>query len=115
MDLAAPNPERDFGIIRDELEARDPRLLEKTTLVVANKIDLPADAENHPRVPPGAEAHRAWMVVPIRRDGSGLDDLREVVAAHAPRRRRAGRAPTEPAGVVVHRFDPAGAGFAVES
>src|SRR6187551_762838 len=40
VDLSAPNPERDFGIIRDELEARDPRLLEKTTLVVANKLDV---------------------------------------------------------------------------
>ena len=29
VDIAAANPERDFEIIRDELEARDPRLLEQ--------------------------------------------------------------------------------------
>src|ERR687896_128131 len=43
VDMSSADPERDFGIIRDELEARDPRLLEKTTLVAANKMDLGPD------------------------------------------------------------------------
>ena len=43
VDMSAPDPERDFEVIRDELEARDPRLLEKTTLVAANKIDRDPD------------------------------------------------------------------------
>ena len=54
VDMSSADPERDFGIIRDELEARDPRLLEKTTLVAANKMDLgpdPAVVAGVPRRP----------------------------------------------------------------
>src|SRR5215212_5869347 len=41
VDVAAADPERDYEVIREELEAHDAALLEKLTLVVANKIDLP--------------------------------------------------------------------------
>ena len=46
VDLAAAEPEKDYQVIRDELEAHDPSLLDKVTLVVGNKIDLPAGKEN---------------------------------------------------------------------
>ena len=62
VDMSAADPERDFQVIREELEARDPRLLEKTTLVAANKMDRepdPAllDAFRRARA---ARASRSW-------------------------------------------------------
>ena len=69
VDMSAADPERDFQVIRDELEARDPRLLEKTTLVVANKLDREPD----PSCPDGLPAARArrrpgrWCPSPPRR------------------------------------------------
>ena len=41
-------PEWDFEVIRDELRAHDPALLEKPTLVAFNKMDLPSAAEAWP-------------------------------------------------------------------
>src|SRR4029450_6611836 len=44
VDGASQDPEWDHSVIRDELLAHDPALLEKPMLVVFNKIDLPAAA-----------------------------------------------------------------------
>ena len=46
VDVAARDPEADYGIIREELRLHDPTLLEKPMLVVANKIDLPEAADH---------------------------------------------------------------------
>ena len=113
VDLAAPNPERDYATIREELEARDPRLLEKTTLVVANKIDL---AETKGRLTPFRRARRAEGIETVgvsARDGVGLDALLDALAKLLPDAETLA-SPGEPAGVVVHRFDSMGDGFAVE-
>jgi GTP-binding protein len=112
VDLAAANPERDYATIREELEARDPRLLEKTTLVVANKIDV-ADARDRL-----ADFRRARLAEDIEtvgvsaRDAIGLDELLAALARLLPDAETLA-SPGEPAGVVVHRFDSMGDGFAV--
>ena len=112
VDMSAPDPERDFGIIRDELEARDPRLLAKTTLVAANKLDRDPD----PGVLKAFQAARArdgLTVVPISAaQGSGLAELRASLARLLPRDEDLGL-PGEAAGVVVHRFDVAETGFRI--
>lgn len=112
VDVAAPDPERDFEIIREELEARDPRLLEKTQLVAANKIDLassPAVLERFRR----ARAEDGLPVVLVSaRGGDGLAELRAGLARLLPDAEALGR-PAEPAGVVVHRYEPAETGFIV--
>src|SRR5215213_6524254 len=41
VDGSGRDPEWDFRVIRDELEAHDPALLEKPTLIAFNKLDLP--------------------------------------------------------------------------
>jgi GTP-binding protein len=113
VDVAAANPERDYATIREELEARDPRLLEKTTLVVANKIDLD-DAKG--RLPAFRRARRAEGIETVgvsARDGIGLDALLDSLAKLLPDAETLA-SPGEPAGVVVHRFDSMGDGFAVE-
>ncbi|MEA2623859.1 MAG: GTPase [Chloroflexota bacterium] len=113
VDLAAPNPERDFQIIREELEARDPGLLQKTTLVVANKLDLPAAAAN---LKPFQRARKkqGLEVVPISaRETEGFDQLLDALARLLPDQATLA-SPGEPVGVVIHRVESAGTGFAVE-
>ena len=48
VDGSDRDPEWNHGVIRDELAAHDPALLDKPMLVVFNKIDLPAAIEAWP-------------------------------------------------------------------
>jgi GTP-binding protein len=102
VDLSAADPDRDFGIIRDELEARDPRLLEKTTLVVANKLDVPG-APDRLRAFRAARKRQGLEVVGISAaEGEGIGELLSALARSLPDAQELAR-PGEPAGVVVHR------------
>ncbi len=112
VDLATTDPERDYGIIREELEARDPALLAKTTLVVANKLDLAAAADRLPVFRRARRAEGLEVEGVSARDGTGMSGLLAALARLLPDA-AALSAPGEPAGVVVHRFDSAGAGFTV--
>jgi GTP-binding protein len=112
VDMAEADPERDYEVIRDELEARDPKLLDKTTLVVANKMDLEPDramlrAFNERR------AHEGLEVVQVSAaQGVGLRELRSALARLLPTDEELG-GPGEATGVVVHRYDPAAEGFII--
>jgi GTPase len=113
VDMSAPDPERDYQVIREELAARDPRLLDKTTLVAANKMDLEPDPELL-RAFNEARLREGLGVVQISAaDGGGLRELRSALARLLPDDDEL-RSPGEPAGVVVHRFDASQTGFAVE-
>ena len=113
VDMSAADPERDYQIIREELEARDPRLLEKTTLVAANKMDLDPD----PAIVAAFDEARAddgLVVVAISAaEREGLTELRAALARLLPDEETL-RSPGEPAGVVVHRFDPTESGYAID-
>jgi GTP-binding protein len=113
VDMGAPNPERDFGIIRDELIARDPRLVEKTTLVVANKLDLPGAVE---ALPAFREARAADGLEVVGISAAERDGIGELIAALARLLPDAGTlaSPGEPAGVVVHRVEAVDTSFSVE-
>ena len=113
VDGSARDAGWDHDVIREELLAHDPALLEKPILVVFNKLDQPAAVEGLACVPCRSRGGRR---------GHGRD-LRNG-------RHRAGRAPIadrrpvpdagelgvspEPTGVVVHRIDPADDRFLVE-
>ena len=114
VDVSAPDPERDFAVIREELRARDPRLLEKTQLVVANKIDLlaPAPAAAGDRFALAREAEGLEVVRVSASRGDGLAEVRASLARLLPDAAALGR-PAEPAGVVVHRFEPDETAFSV--
>jgi GTP-binding protein len=112
VDGAARDPERDFEVIRDELAAHDPALLEKPTIVAFNKLDLPA-------------ARAAWLDFRARREaddlptvaiaaatGEGIAGFRHLVAELLPVAEELAL-PREPAGVVVHRIEPESDAFAV--
>src|SRR5437762_1782183 len=45
VDGASRDPEWDYGVIRDELAAHDPALLEKPLIVAFNKLDVPLARE----------------------------------------------------------------------
>jgi GTP-binding protein len=112
VDMSASDPERDFQIIRDELEARDPGLLGKATLVAANKMDRQPDPAVV-RAFQAARTREGLAVLPISAVlGTGLDELRAALARLLPAVTELGL-PGEAVGVVVHRYDPAETGFRI--
>ena len=106
IDGSSRDPEWDHGVIRDELEAHDPALLEKPMLVAFNKVDLPSAAEAWPAFR-AARVRAGLPVVAISAaTGEGLDDFRGALAELLPAADELG-VPPEAAGVVVHRLDAA--------
>jgi GTP-binding protein len=113
VDIAAADPERDYQIIRDELEEYEPQLLEKLTLVVANKMDLPEARENLTAFE-RARAHDGVPVMPISADkGTGIAELVAALADLLPDADELAR-PAESVGVVVHRFESGPEVFSVQ-
>ena len=113
VDGASRDPEWDHSIIRDELRAHDPALLEKPILVVFNKLDLAAAEAAWPSFRAAREAEGLAVLGMSAATGGGLDRLRAAVAALLPAAAELA-APPEPAGVVVHRIETMGDRFVVE-
>jgi GTPase len=113
VDGAAGNPEGDHSIIRDELRAHDPALLEKPIVVAFNKLDLPAAAGAWPAFQAAREGEGLAVVGLSAETGEGLDRLRDAISALLPDAAELA-APPEPAGVVVHRIEAMGDRFVVE-
>ncbi len=113
VDLSAADPERDFGIIRDELEARDPRLLDKTTLVVANKLDVAGVTDRLPAFRAARRRQGLEVVGVSAAEGVGIPDLIAALARLLPDADDLAQ-PGEPAGVVVHRPEGDRGAFSVE-
>lgn len=113
VDVAAEDPERDYGVIRGELEEHDPELVGKVTLVIANKLDLPAARDNLKRFT-SARAREGLEVVAVSAEhGEGIPLLIGALARLLPDADTLAR-PGEPAGVVVHRFESAPDMFTVQ-
>ena len=113
VDGSGRDPEWDHGVIRDELEAHDPKLLEKPILVVFNKFDLPAARETWPAFHKARDRAGQDAITVSAATGEGVPALRERLAAMLPSADELG-APPEPAGVVVHRIEAMGDGFVVD-
>jgi GTPase len=114
VDGASRDPGWDYDVIRDELRAHDPALLEKPTLVAFNKLDLPAAAEAWPAFRSARRRDGIPVVGVAAATGEGIAGLRAALAELLPTIEELGEAP-EPAGVVVHRIDAMGDGFLVEA
>jgi GTP-binding protein len=113
VDGASRDPEWDHEVIREELRAHDPALLEKPMLVAFNKLDLAAAAEAWPAFR-NARAKQGLRVAGVSAaTGDGLDGLRAAIAELLPSAEELAAEP-EPAGVVVHRLEGMGDQFAVE-
>lgn len=112
VDAAARDPVADLETVREELAAHDAALLDKPTLIVANKTDL-SEADD------GVAALRRWAgtaglpeVAVSGLTGAGIGEFRRAIAGLLPGPEELAT-PPEPAGVVVHRFDSLDRGFAV--
>jgi len=112
VDGASRDPEWDYGVIRDELAAHDPTLLEKPLLVAFNKLDLAAAGEAWPAFRRARDRDGTTVVAVSAEAGAGLEDLRMHLAALLPSIEELAE-PPEPAGVVVHRLDTMRDTFAV--
>ena len=112
VDGSARDPGWDHDVIRDELAAHDPALLDKPILVAFNKIDLPAAVDAWPRFRAAREAADQSVVAVSAASGEGLEALRVALSAMLPSAEEL-EAPPEPAGVVVHRIEAMGDGFVV--
>jgi len=113
VDGSGRDPGWDFDVIREELRAHDPALLDKPMLVAFNKMDRPAAAEAWPAFQRARKADGLAVEAISASTGDGLDSFRARLAALLPD--LAGLAePPEPTGVVVHRISAMGDGFLVE-
>jgi GTPase len=112
VDGAARDALWDHEVIREELAAHDPALLAKPQLTVFNKLDLPAAMETWPAFDAAMRAAGIDAVAISADTGAGLDALRVAVGRLLPGAEELG-VPPEAAGVVVHRIEAAGDGFAI--
>ncbi|MFM2106537.1 MAG: hypothetical protein RL338_1569 [Chloroflexota bacterium] len=113
VDGSSRDPEWDHAVIRDELAAHDPALLEKPLVVAFNKLDLPAAAAAWPDFRAAREREHRQVVAISADRGDGLAALRRLVADALPSADEFEASP-EPSGVVVHRLETIGDGFVVE-
>ena len=113
VDGASRDPEWDYDIIREELRAHDPALLEKPMLVAFNKVDLPAAVVAWPAFKRARKREGIDAVAISAGLGDGLAGFRTRIAAILPDAAELAQ-PPEPAGVVVHRIEEMGDGFSVE-
>jgi GTP-binding protein len=113
VDGSDPDPEWDYAIIRDELEAHDPTLLAKPMLIAFNKLDLPAATAGWPAFRAARERLGLDVVGISAADGVGLDQLRARLGGLLPSAEELAE-PPEPAGEVVHRLEAAGDAFSLE-
>jgi GTP-binding protein len=112
VDLAAANPERDYQVIRDELDAHDPNLLGKLTLVIGNKLDLPEAQANEKAFAKARRKEKVEFVAISAADAIGVDRLVETLGRLLPDAEGLAQ-PGESQGVVVHRFEAAPEIFSV--
>jgi GTP-binding protein len=113
VDGAGRDPEWDYDVIREELRAHDPLLLEKPMLVAFNKVDLPAAADAWPAFRQARAAEGVETIAISAALGEGLPGFRERIGEMLPDAAEM-EAPPEPSGVVVHRIEAMGDGFSVE-
>ena len=107
------DPEWDYQVIRDELEAHDPELLNKPILIVFNKMDQPTAAAAWPGFEAARRKDGLQCIAIAAATGQGLDELRAQLATELPPADQLD-APPGAAGVVVHRIESLGDGFVVE-
>ena len=113
IDGSSRDPEWDYDVIREELRAHDPALLEKPMLVAFNKVDLPLAAEGWAAFRRARKAQAIDAVAISAVQGDGLADFQARIARILPDAAELAE-PPEPSGVVVHRIEAMGDGFSVE-
>ena len=112
VDGAARDPEWDWRVIRDELGAHDPGLLEKPTLAVFNKLDLEAAREAWPAFRDARRREGVKAAAVAAATGEDVDRFIRALGELLPDAATLDAAP-EPSGIVVHRILPEDDGVTV--
>ena len=113
IDGSSRDPEWDYDVIREELRAHDPALLEKPILVAFNKLDLPAAAESWPGFRKARKGEGIDAIAISAVQGDGLTEFQAWISEILPDASELAE-PPEPSGVVIHRIEAMGDGFSVE-
>ena len=113
VDGSSRDPEWDHEVIREELRAHDPALLEKPMLVAFNKIDVPAAREAWPAFKRAREKEGLTVLAISAAAGEGLDEVRAHLGDMLPDAAELA-GPPEATGVVIHRIEAMTDGFIVE-
>ncbi len=113
VDGSSRDPEWDHEVIREELRAHDPALLEKPMLVAFNKIDVPAAREAWPSFKRAREKEGLTVLALSAAAGEGLDEVRAHLGDMLPDAAELA-GPPEATGVVIHRIEAMTDGFVVE-
>jgi GTP-binding protein len=113
IDGSSRDPEWDYEVIRGELRAHDPALLDKPLLVCFNKLDLPAARAAWPAFRAAREVEQVPAEAISATGGEGLDTFRSRIAAMLPSASELA-GPPEPSGVVIHRIEAMDDGFSVD-
>jgi GTP-binding protein len=113
VDGSSRDPEWDHEVIREELRAHDPALLEKPMLVAFNKIDVPAAREAWPAFKRAREKEGLTVLALSAAAGEGLDEVRAHLGDMLPDAAELA-GPPEATGVVIHRIEAMTDGFVVE-
>ncbi|MEO7664560.1 MAG: GTPase ObgE [Candidatus Limnocylindrales bacterium] len=113
VDGSARDPEWDYEVIRSELAAHDPELLEKPMLIVVNKLDLPSAIDAWPSFRERRAAEGLAVTAIAAATGQGVDELRGILAGLLPSSEALAE-PPEPSGVVVHRIEGMNDTFSID-
>ncbi len=113
VDGAGRDAEWAYDVIREELRAHDPALLDKPMLIVFNKLDLPAAAEAWPAFQAARQREGVPVIGIAAADGEGLDTFRARIVELLPSLEELAE-PPDPSGVVVHRIEAMTDGFRIE-
>jgi GTP-binding protein len=113
VDGSGRDPEWDHEVIRTELAAHDPALLDKPLLVAFNKLDLPAAAAAWPAFRAARERDGLAVIGIAAAIGQGIPELTAALASLLPSA-EAFDEPPEPAGVVIHRLEGMGDAFSID-
>jgi GTP-binding protein len=114
VDGADRDPAWNHEVIRDELRAHDPELLEKPMIVAFNKLDVPEAVAAWPAFRAARELEGVEAVAISAASGEGIAVLRRRVAELLPDADDLDDRPA-PAGTVVHRFKLVGDAFTIEA
>jgi GTP-binding protein len=98
--------------VAEELHLHDPRLAERPIRLVVTKLDLPEVRDRWPALRRELSDDGREPLAVSAHDGTGLDDLRRLLT-DALDEAAARPAPTEPAEMRIHRFDPLAGGWEV--
>jgi GTP-binding protein len=113
VDGAAADPVGEWRAVEAELRQHDPSLMDRPMPMVVTKQDLPDVHAGWPAIRRALRATGAGPIAVSAHAGTGLRELRAVLADALDQAERRTAAAPLPGAVRLHRFDPLDAGWQV--